>query len=315
MQFNSYSYLLLLAVTVFLFWALPVRWRRLYVLLVSVLFYASWSPLFLIAPVALAAGVYLIARHVASPRLQPRSWFWLGLIYAVAFLLFFRYQALWAPALHLLGGMLHANPAHVFLQVYVPLGISFYTFEAISYLVDVRQGRVRPNSFPDLLIFILFWPHLVAGPIVRFRELVPQFATGKRFELSFLVGGLDRLVIGLVQKNLIADPLGRWVDDGFSTHILGASTTIDTWFLAIAFGLQIYFDFSSYSNMAIGAAKLIGIQLPENFNFPYHAKNPAEFWQRWHMTLSRWIRDYLSSRSMSAFAARLSRSICHCSGS
>jgi D-alanyl-lipoteichoic acid acyltransferase DltB (MBOAT superfamily) len=243
--------------------------------------------------VALSAVIFLIARQVAAARAHARTWFWLGLLYTVTFLLLFRYQALWRPALHLLGGVFHANPTHVFLQLYVPLGISFYTFEAISYLVDVRQGRLRPESFPDLLIFILFWPHLVAGPIVRFRELVPQFKTEKRFELSLLLGGLDRLVVGLVQKNLIADPLGRWVDDGFSTHILGAGTTIDSWFLAIAFGLQIYFDFSSYSNMAIGAAKLIGIQLPENFHFPYHAKNPVEFWQRWHMTLSRWIRDYL----------------------
>lgn len=293
MQFNSYSYLLFLAIAVSIFWTLPARWRRTYVLLVSVLFYASWNPVFLLAPVALSAAIFLIARQVAAARSHARTWFWLGLLYAVAFLLLFRYQALWMPALHLLGGMFHANPTRVFLQLYVPLGISFYTFEAISYMVDVRQGRLRPDNFPDLLIFILFWPHLMAGPIVRFRELVPQFATAKRFELSFLLGGLDRLVVGLVQKNLIADPLGRWVDDGFSTHILGAGTTIDTWFLAIAFGLQIYFDFSSYSNMAIGAAKLIGIQLPENFSFPYHAKNPAEFWQRWHMTLSRWIRDYL----------------------
>jgi alginate O-acetyltransferase complex protein AlgI len=108
-----------------------------------------------------------------------------------------------------------------------------------------------------------------------------------------LVKGLDRLILGLVQKNLIANSLGAWVDEGFLPRVAAGNSTIDNWFLAIAFGLQIYYDFASYSNMAIGAAQLIGVTLPENFRFPYHARNPADFWSRWHMTLSRWIRDYL----------------------
>ena len=175
----------------------------------------------------------------------------------------------------------------------LPLGISFYSFEAISYLIDTRQGRVKKVTATDLFMFVMFWPHLIAGPIVRVRELVPQLAFKKRFESIMLLKGLDRLIWGLVQKNLLANNIGSWVDEGFLPRSAGLNTTVDNWFLAFGFGLQIYFDFASYSNMAIGTAQLIGITLPENFRFPYHAKNPSDFWTRWHMTLSRWIRDYL----------------------
>jgi alginate O-acetyltransferase complex protein AlgI len=301
MQFNSYSYLLLLVVLVPVCWAIPASLRRWYVLALSVLFYASWSPFFLLAPIALCLGVFAAAVRIASGggdadggigKSQHR-WFVAAIVYALSFLVFFRYQALWWP---LLAGMLRAfghAPARTAIQITVPLGISFYSFEAISYLVDIRQGRTKPTRFSDLFLFVMFWPHLIAGPIVRFRELAPQFTFKKSFDMAMLLRGMDRLILGIAQKNLIADSLGSFVDDGFATQLSQANTTIDNWFLAIAFGLQIYFDFASYSNMAIGVAQLIGIQLPENFRYPYHASTPADFWQRWHMTLSRWIRDYL----------------------
>lgn len=293
MQFNSYSYLLVLGFAVATFWALPPRFRRWFVLALSILFYASWSPLFVLVPAGLCLGVFVAGVKIAARKPGERAWFWAGLAFALGFLIFFRYQVLWAPALQYLASSFRSAPGLTLFRLSIPLGVSFYTFETISYLIDIRQRRIQPTRFSDLLLFVMFWPHLVAGPIVRFRELIPQFECKKRFDISFLLGGLDRLIFGLVQKHLIADPLGRWADEGFSTQILGANTTLDNWALAIAFGLQIYFDFSSYTNMAIGAAKLIGIDLPENFNFPYHALNPVDFWKRWHMTLSRWIRDYL----------------------
>jgi alginate O-acetyltransferase complex protein AlgI len=184
-------------------------------------------------------------------------------------------------------------PAHSFAaSIAFPMGISFYTFEAVAYLIDIRQGRVKTPGFLDLCIFFFFWPNILSGPIVRARELIPQLSFQKAFEGRFVFEGMDRLVWGLVQKNVVANLLGIWVDKGFAVTSVGPST-VDGWCLAIAFGLQIYFDFAAYTNMAIGAARLLGVTLPENFRQPYHAATPPEFWSRWHMTLSRWIRDYL----------------------
>lgn len=293
MQFNSYSYLLFLLFAVAFFWALPVRARRWCVLVVSLAFYATWSPLYVLVPISLCIGVFMLARKITSSTQNNSAWFRAAVVYALAFLVFFRYHELIGSAVCRLEQAIRVAPGSTLFQVAVPLGISFYTFEAISYLIDVRQGRVKPARFSDLYLFVMFWPHLIAGPIVRFRELVPQFRFEKRFEVPMLIAGLDRLIWGLVQKNLLADPLAGFVNEGFLSQSGGANTWLDNWFLALAFGLQIYFDFAAYSNMAIGAARMIGITLPENFNFPYHAKNPSDFWQRWHMTLSRWIRDYL----------------------
>ena len=134
---------------------------------------------------------------------------------------------------------------------------------------------------------------MIAGPIVRVRELIPQLGKLSQFDSSLFLRGVDRFLWGLAQKNALANNLAGWVDEGFLPQAIRTNTTLDNWVLAFAFGLQIYFDFSSYSNMAIGASRMLGINLPENFRFPYHATDPSDFWARWHMTLSRWIRDYL----------------------
>ena len=297
MQFNSYSYLLLLIPAVALFWALPQNLRRWYVLALSLAYYATWNAAFLLVPLALCIGVHAIAGLVIRLR-TARLWFHAGIGYVLLFFLFFRYRDFLLANMNAVLSALHASPVTVSLKLAVPLGISFYSFEAISYLIDAKQGRIKSSRFRDLYLFVMFWPHLMAGPIVRFRELVPQLEFAKRFELAMLLGGLDRLILGLVQKNLLANPIGSWVDEGFLPNAIRSNTTIDNWALAVAFGLQIYFDFAAYSNMAIGVSRLIGVTLPENFRFPYHAQNPPDFWNRWHMTLSRWIRDYLFSPSM-----------------
>jgi alginate O-acetyltransferase complex protein AlgI len=292
MQFNSYSYLGLLFLAVCGFWALPPRFRRLYVLALSIGFYATWSPVFVLVPLALCGGVFLLARKIAAEPTHG-AWYWIGIVYAAGFLVMFRYHPGVGAAFTALGIDFHAAPGKAIFLVAAPLGISFYCLEAISYLIDAGQKRVKAASFTDLYLFVMFWPHLIAGPIVRYRELAPQLYFQKKFELPMLISGLDRLVWGLVQKNVFADPLGLFVSEGFAAQITGGNSWLDNWFLAVAFGLQIYFDFAAYSNMAIGVARMIGITLPENFRFPYHAKNPSDFWQRWHITLSRWVRDYL----------------------
>jgi alginate O-acetyltransferase complex protein AlgI len=293
MQFNSYSYLLLLLVAILLFWILPMRLRRGYVLALSFGFYAMWSVYFLVIPVILCAIVFWSSGKVRAEGAAGRRALWAGIGAILAILGVFKYGRFTAENFSILGGWIGLDTPPLIWRLALPLGISFYSFEAISYLLDTRQSRVRRATFGDLSLFIMFWPHLVAGPIVRGRELFPQLNFDRPFESRFVLTGLDRLLLGLVQKNLIADTIGSWVDDGFLPNAAALNTTIDNWALAVAFGIQIYFDFAAYSNMAIGAAKLMGITLPENFRFPYHAANPADFWSRWHMTLSRWIRDYL----------------------
>jgi len=191
MQFNSYSYLGLLFCAVAVFWALPPRTRRLYVLALSIGFYATWSPVYVLVPIALCIGVFLIAQKcVSGPRI--RSWYWGGISYAVAFLVAFRYHESIGASVAALERAFRIAPAKTAIQIAVPLGISFYTFEAISYLIDIRQKRSTPNRFSDLLLFVMFWPHVIAGPIVRFRELAPQLGLG-RAECRFLCqrGGLE----------------------------------------------------------------------------------------------------------------------------
>lgn len=291
MQFNSFAYCGFLAFAVCVFWQLPAAWRRPFVLALSLLFYATWSPAFVLIPVGVSGVCYLFAYLITNRPEHERRWFWCGVVFVLATLAFFKYRVFFAgnvnAAMELLGIRRLSRTAAIAL----PLGISFYSFEAISYLIDTRQRRIQKRSFLDLLLFIMFWPHLMAGPIVRFRELGPQLKFEAAFEPDLFFSGIDRLIWGLVQKNALANVLGIWVDSAF--HAGRPYSTVDSWLLAVAFGLQIYFDFAAYSNMAIGAAKLIGVKLPENFRYPYHASTPVDFWARWHMSLSRWIRDYL----------------------
>jgi len=218
---------------------------------------------------------------------------WFGVVGILALLIALRYTGIFASHLSCVSGLFSLPKTSLATSFAFPLGISFYSFEAIAYLIDLRQGRIKLAGYADICLFFFFWPNILSGPIVRSRELMPQLKFEKAFEPRLCFEGMDRLVWGLVQKNVIANLLGIWVDRGFSLQNQARLSTPDAWCLAIAFGLQIYFDFAAYTNMAIGAARLLGVTLPDNFRQPYLAATPAEFWNRWHMTLSRWIRDYL----------------------
>lgn len=250
----------------------------------SLAFYASWNVIFVFVPLFVCVVVYLSSQWMLASPGKARQWMWLGISLTLAVLVFFKCQY---------AGQDGRSTAHACTSDCTSSGHFVYTFEAIGHLIDARQGRIRKTRFMDLCLFFLFWPNIMAGPIVRVRELVPQLKFKLEFEPRFAFGGLDRLIWGLVQKNVIANTLSLWVDKGFASRGFSTPSTLDAWFLAVAFGLQIYFDFAGYSNMAIGAARLLGVTLPENFREPYHAATPPEFWARWHMTLSRWIRDYL----------------------
>jgi alginate O-acetyltransferase complex protein AlgI len=293
MQFNSLAYLAFLFTVVVAYWCLPSRFRRPLVLVASLAFYATWGVGFLAIPLVVAAVVYGVGRSISANPPRAKQWMWVGIDCVLALLVFFKYRDFALVNLNTVLQWWSVHPFSFTKSIALPVGISFYTFEAIAYLVDVRQGRAKPLGLLDLCLFFYFWPNVLSGPIVRSRELSPQLKFQQKFEPRFVFEGFDRLIWGLVQKNVVANMLGLWVDRGFHPSAATALSTVDGWMLAIAFGLQIYFDFAGYTNMAIGAARLLGVTLPENFRQPYHAANPADFWSRWHMTLSRWIRDYL----------------------
>jgi alginate O-acetyltransferase complex protein AlgI len=177
-------------------------------------------------------------------------------------------------------------------QIVLPLGISFFTFQKIAYLVDCYRGEVDRHDFLDFSLFVSFFPQLIAGPIVHHREMMPQFRNPEVFKFSArqLALGLILFAIGLAKKSLLADPLSQWSDTGFAVAHPGL---IQAWDSALAFTFQIYFDFSGYTDMALGLALMIGIRLPSNFASPYAATSIIDFWRRWHMTLSRFLRDYV----------------------
>jgi alginate O-acetyltransferase complex protein AlgI len=187
----------------------------------------------------------------------------------------------------------HFPGAHAFVHgIVLPIGISFYTFEGISYLVDVYRETLRAERDPlKYAYFISFFPHLIAGPIVRYGILEPQLRERKRFDADRIRSGLLLFTLGLAKKVLLADGLARYVDIYLGRPAqLGL---VDAWACVVGFGFQIYFDFSAYSDMALGLARIFGIELPWNFDRPYRAASPTEFWRRWHVTLSSWLRDYL----------------------
>ena len=178
------------------------------------------------------------------------------------------------------------------LQIILPIGISFYIFETLSYVVDVYRGHTHPaHSLLDYAVFVTFFPRLVAGPIMRASHFLPQLDRGIQFSRENFIRGAQLFGQGLVKKMVVADTIAMMTDQIYTTPWIFSSGTI--WLGVLAFGIQVYFDFSGYSDMATGVARLFGFELPVNFNLPFTSRNLTEFWQRWHISLSSWLRDYL----------------------
>ena len=295
MIFNSVTYLLFLTLVVCLFWVLPKRPRLWLIFLASAAFYGFWRPEFLAIMFLSASTDYFVAMRIEATAdpVKRRRWLLLSLSVNLGLLCYFKYLFFIVDnavtVLHLLG---HEVRMPV-LNIILPLGISFYTFETISYVVDVyRRFIPAERSFLMYGCFVTFFPKLVAGPVLRAAEMLPQFSAVPVFRLETFVSGLRRILFGIFMKVVLADNIAPLVDAGFMQPVSTLSA-LDIFTLAFLFGFQIYFDFSAYSSIAIGSARLMGIHVPENFNFPYIASSPRDFWQRWHISLSSWIRDYL----------------------
>lgn len=294
MSFTSPEFVLFFALVIPLHFALGHRWRWLWLLVMSYVFYA-YGQLSHLPLLWLATGVvYVAARRIAvSERQVVRArWLWLSVGVNLGVLFAFKYLNFFNASLSGVALSFGLDYAPGEVNLILPVGISFYTFQAIAYVVDVYRGRLAPEKHVGYLgTYIALFPQLVAGPIERAGNLLPQLRARRLFDVDRTVEGLQRILWGFFKKIVIADRLAIYVNEVYNNPQAhdGLTLTVATLF----FAFQIYCDFSAYSDIAIGTARILGIRLMENFRQPYLASSVLDFWRRWHISLSTWIRDYL----------------------
>lgn len=299
MLFNSFDFLIFLPIVFGLYWLLSkksIRLQNIFLLLASYLFYSLWDWRFLFLILASTIVDYLVGIQIhkkeGNKNLQ-RSWLWVSVVFNVSLLGFFKYYNFFADSFMdmftLFGYTIKSSWT---LNIILPVGISFYTFQTMSYSLDIYYKRITPTKdFLSFATFVAFFPQLVAGPIERASNLLSQITAKRHFNYEQIVAGLKLILWGLFKKMVIADGIAPIVDDVFANHDSYPASSL---ILGVTlFSFQVYGDFSGYSDIAIGTAKLFGIELMSNFKFPNFSRNVAEYWQRWHVSLSTWFRHYV----------------------
>ncbi|WAC13856.1 MBOAT family O-acyltransferase [Dyadobacter pollutisoli] len=296
MVFNSYTFVLFFVLLLVLH-NLPFSWKvkKINLLIASYLFYALWNPPFILLLWLSTVVDYFMARQIAvtEEKLMRKLWLTVSLLLNLGMLSYFKYGGFllenFTALLNSMGIAYQAAKPDIIL----PVGISFYTFVTLSYTIDVYRRKFAPEpSFLNFALFVTYFPHLVAGPIVRPEDLIPQFKTPRKATSEQMVWGLFLLTLGLFLKVVIAD---GWMSEP-ADFIFGLPfpvNPLDAWSAVLAFSAQIFCDFGGYSTCAIGVSLCLGFTLPENFRYPYAAIGFSDFWRRWHITLSTWLRDYL----------------------
>lgn len=294
MVFSSAAFLFLfLPVFLAVYYLLPSRLRSAWILLASWFFYAWWRLDFLSLIGLTTLWTYLLGRAVASNRrLRPdraRLVCAVAVVLNIGVLAYFKYFNFGVESLNAMLAAIGATPLTGW-EVVLPVGISFYVFQATSYVVDVYRGDAQPaRDYLDVAAYVSLFPQLIAGPILRYKDLSRQFRD-RQHSLDGFASGALRFMTGFVKKVLIADTVASIVDSVFA---LSAPSFLDAWLGTAAFAVQLYYDFSGYSDMAIGLGRMIGFEFAENFRAPYRSHSITEFWRRWHISLSTWLRDYL----------------------
>lgn len=297
MLFNSIGFVIFLPVVFLLYWFLTnknLKLQNILLLLSSYFFYACWDWRFLFLLMFSTLLDYFTGLKMqdANNQKRKRFWFWLSVAVNLGFLGIFKYYNFFAESfaetISHVG--LQVNPWT--LKVILPVGISFYTFHGLSYVIDIYKGRIKAESnVVDYAVFVSFFPLLVAGPIERATHLLPQIKKRRTFDYTKAVDGLKQILWGLFKKIVIADNCAEFANQIFNNSADQSGSNLALG--AIFFAFQIYGDFSGYSDIAIGTARLFGIDLLRNFAFPYFSRDIAEFWRRWHISLSSWFKDYL----------------------
>ena len=300
MLFNSVDFALFFLIVLGLYWALPHRWQNVMLLAASYFFYGWWDWRFL-SLILFTTGINYTAGLMIGPgdeRLtetdagRRKLWLWVAVVGSLAPLAVFKYYGFFADSLTDLLEALHIHVSRPTLSLILPIGISFYTFQAMSYTIDVYRRHIQPTRRPlEFALFVSFFPQLVAGPIERASNLLPQILGRRVFSTPQFYEGLRLIFWGLFKKVYVADNLARVVDPIFAEG--HTPTGMEAICGVVAFAFQIYCDFSGYSCIARGTAACLGIKLMRNFDLPYIARHPRELWRRWHISLSTWLRDYL----------------------
>ena len=301
MLFNSIQFAIFLPIVFLLYWFVfdrfiskskhQLRLQNAFVLVASYVFYGwwDWRFLLLIAFTSFCSWGSGLLIGKAETKGKAKTWMWLNIVLNLGILALFKYYDFFVTEF---AQLFHISTDGLLLKVILPVGISFYTFQALSYSIDVYQGKIAPTKdIVAFFAFISFFPQLVAGPIERATNLLPQFLKKREFLYDNAVDGMRQILWGLFKKIVVADNCAVYVDQVFSTYAEQSGSTL--LMAAIFFTFQIYGDFSGYSDIAIGTAKLFGIKLMRNFNVPYFSRNIAEFWRRWHISLTTWFRDYV----------------------
>lgn len=296
MLFNSYSFIIFFAIVLALHYA-PFAWRskKRNLLIASYVFYAAWSPPFVLLLVFSTVADWILASRIylATDPVKRRWYLFASLAANLGMLSYFKYGGFLLENFSALLTNMGITYQPALPNIILPVGISFYTFQTLSYTLDVYFKRLKPgSSFLDYAMYVTFFPQLVAGPIVRARDFLPQCVVERRANSQQLGWGLFLMTAGLFQKVVVADALLAPVADKVFDNTLNPGF-VDAWIGTMAFAGQIYSDFAGYSTCAIGAALCFGFTLPDNFRYPYAALGFSDFWHRWHISLSTWLRDYL----------------------
>ena len=297
MFFNSLNFAIFLPIVLLLYWFATkgnIKIQNVLLLISSYFFYACWDWRFMFLLIFSTLLDYFtgIKIYEAANKRKKSFWLWLSIIINLGFLCVFKYYNFFATSFSDGLSLLGIKSSLGSLQVILPVGISFYTFHGLSYIIDLYKNKIKPErNFIDYSVFVSFFPLLVAGPIERATHLLPQIQKKRAFNYSSAVDGLRQILWGLFKKIVIADNCAEYANYIFNHSASCSGSTLVLG--AVFFTFQIYCDFSGYSDIALGTARLFGIDLLRNFAFPYFSRDIAEFWRRWHISLSSWFKDYL----------------------